>query len=385
MNNRIIIKNISVKTEVEVNISIAEKTEVIKMSFSENVVKYLTTDRCDAILMGLLLFAIRNKMDIESKIPISETLYYKLTHHFIPGICSNGVYHPKLIAEIIGDIQEIERGSIVATGISCGVDSLYTIMEHTKNVSKDFKLNHLVYLDAGAHHFGSKDKWNELYEGRLVNATNFSEETGLPLIKITTNLPQVLEKYSAYDHVEHHTFMMLSCILMIQKGIHRYYYSGGYPYSQFSCNLLTDRAWGCAHYDLFTLWGASNTNLEFYSTGGSLNRFEKVKALSNYPLAEKYLNVCVQSVHNCGKCFKCKRTLLELDAAGIVDRFGTIFDIKEYKRLRPRLVREGYRKYIKGEYAMDELVPFFKQNITATQQMLNRLRVVCGRIVSFFR
>lgn len=385
MAKMIIIDNITVNTDVEITIFIAQNKETIKMSFSDNVKDYLTVDRADAPLMGLLMFAIRHKMDIESRFPVSETLLYKLTHHFIPGICGDRVFRPKIKTKVIADLKNNYDDGIVATGVSCGIDSLYTIMEHTGQVTDGYKLNRLVFLDAGAHHFGAKEKWGELYAGRLKNAENFSKESELPLIKINTNLPVILEKYSDYDHIEHHTYMMLSCILMIQKGVRKYYYSGGYSYGQFNCNLFTDKALGCAHYDLFILWCASNAGIEFLSTGGSLNRFEKVKALSDYPLAEKYLNVCVQSVHNCGKCFKCKRTLLELDAAGIVDSYSAVFDIEEYKRRRAHLLKEGFRNAIKGQNTMDELVPFFKKNITTYQRILQRFRVTCGKIVMLFR
>lgn len=387
MTNKITIEAINVNKEsyVEAILYIGQQKEVVKMYFSENVREYLTTDRCDAMLMGVLMFAIRHNMDIESRLPVSETLHYKLTHHFIPGICGDRVYRPKIEANVVPDLTKNDEKEIVATGVSCGVDSLYTIMEHTRGVTDEYKLNHLVFLDAGAHHFGAKDKWQELYNGRFENAENFSKESGLPLIKIKTNLPEVLEKYSEYDHMEHHTYMMLSCILMIQRGVSRYYYSGGYSYGQFNCNLLFNRILDCAYYDLFILWCASNAGIEFYSTGGSLNRFQKVVALSSYPLAEKYLNVCVQSVHNCGSCFKCKRTLLELDAAGTLNRYGAVFDMEEYQQNRTKLIREGYRNSIKKQNAMDELLPFFNKNISQSQRLLQRIRVFCGKIVLMLR
>lgn len=369
--------------EVRCKILINQTPEEIIMTFSSNVSRYITIDRCDAIVMGLLMFAIRQKLDIHSDLPISETLYYKLTYHYIPGICTDQVFRPQISATVIPDIEN--QSKIVATGISCGVDSLYTIMEHTKYVTESLKLNHLVFLDAGAHHFGSKDKWNILYEGRRKNAIDFSKESNLNLIEIKTNLPEILEKYSDYNHIEHHTFMMLSCILMIQRGIKKYYYSGGYPYEEFYCKLLTDSVLDCAYFDLFTLWTASHDNCEFYTTGGSLNRFDKVKALKGYILGEKYLNVCVTSVQNCGTCFKCKRTLLELDAAGSLDKYGDIFDINTYKRKRLDRIKEGYRGALKGDNMLAEMMTFFKSELSPMTRRLQKARVICGKIASRFK
>ncbi|MCM1070051.1 MAG: hypothetical protein NC210_04075 [[Clostridium] fimetarium] len=384
--NKLIIDKIQPNTNgVDIDIVIAGKKETVKIDFSQNAIRHLTTDRADAIIMGLLMFAIRQNMDIESHIPISETLYYKLTHHFIPGICGDRVHQPRIYAEIVKDLPPSADGGIVATGISCGVDSLYSIMEHTKKVSDNNRLNHLVFLDAGAHHFGSKDLWDELYMGRLENARNFSKEVGLPLIEISTNLPEIFDKYTTYDHLEHHTYMMLSCLLMIQSGVSHYYYSGGYSYEEFSCGLQKGKVLGCAHYDLFILWCASSPNISFYSTGGSLNRVSKVRALNGYKPAEKYLNVCVASVRNCGHCFKCKRTLLELDASGMVDQFGGVFDINSYKKNRMRLIEEGYRGAIKGDEMLLEIMPFFNQNISPSKRFFQRARVMCGKIASLIR
>lgn len=365
-------------------IEIDGKPENISMRFSDNVSQYLTIDRCDAIVMGVLMFAIRHNLDIVSELPISSTLYYKLSRHFLPGICTDKVFTPRIKAEVTSDISD--GGDITATGISCGVDSLYTIMEHTgAEVPADFRLNHLVFLNAGAHHFGTKEQSMTLYQGRYESAVRFSESVKLPLIEISTNLPEVLEKYSAYDHVENHTFMMLSCILMIQRGVRRYYYSGGYPYSWFDCNLLNDRVLDCAHYDLFTLWCASGSKTEFYSTGGSLSRYDKVKALSNYVPAEAALNVCVASVHNCGECFKCKRTMLELDAAGIIDKYNKVFDVERYKKNRRKLILEGYRGALKGDDLLKELSVFFHTEISRKGRMVQKMRVVAGKFVTMFR
>ena len=382
----ILIDNISQLSDGQVNINIAidGNNETVEMNFSENVRDYISTDRADAIIMGLLMFAIKRRVDIQSNLPISETLYYKLTHHFIPGICNNGIYRPKILTNLVKDVKRSDNG-IVATGISCGVDSLYSIKEHTEDVSEEFKLNHLLFLDAGAHHFGSPEKWDELYKGRLQNARNFSKEVGLPLIEINTNLPLIIEKYTEYSHLEHHTYMMLSCLLMIQKNIRKYYYSGGYPYNKFDCNILPDKVAKCAKYDLFILWAASNSETEFCSTGGSLNRYEKVIALGNYKPSWKYLNVCVASVQNCGKCFKCKRTLLEIDAAGNIDKYGSAFDIKTYKREREKLIKEGLRNAIKGDETLAEITDFFNHEISPMQRRIQSVRVGCGKIVSKFR
>lgn len=387
-NNLIYIKSItnSDNGQVKINIEIDNKTEEIMMTFSKNVIKYLTLDRCDAAVMGFIIMAIRTNRDIKSDIPISESLYYRITQDLIPGLCLEpDVYSPHISCPIIQDLKPSETQKIVATGISCGVDSLYSVMLHTNNACESFNLNSLVFLNAGAHHFGTSVQSRSLYEGRLELAKQFCKEVNLDLIEISTNLPDLIEmNQHGYEHPEHHTFCMLSCILMIQAGVLKYYYSGGYPYSEFDCHLKSGLMSDCAHFDLLTLACASNQTLQFYSTGGGLSRFDKVKAMKGYIPAEKFMNVCVADINNCGHCFKCKRTLLDLDAAGIIDNFNTVFDIEEYRKTRRSRILEGYRSAVRGDDGMLlELMPFFKSEISPTQRFWQKIRTILGRVYSF--
>lgn len=389
-NNLIYIKSItnSDNGQVKINIEIDNKTEEIMMTFSKNVIKYLTLDRCDAAVMGFIIMAIRTNRDIKSDIPISESLYYRITQDLIPGLCLEpDVYSPHISCPIIQDLKPSETQKIVATGISCGVDSLYSVMLHTNNACDSFNLNSLVFLNAGAHHFGTSVQSRSLYEGRLELAKQFCKEVNLDLIEISTNLPEIIERHQEkYEHIEHHTFTMLSCILMMQKGVSKYYYSGGYPYAEFDCKLNPDQILGSAHYDLLTLFCASNQNIHFYSSGGSVTRLNKIISLGNYKPSEQYLNVCVADIKNCGHCFKCKRTLLELDAAGTLDKYGAVFNIEEYKNNRKSRILEGYRSLLRGDdSSLNELKSFFEKELTPTQRHIQKLRVTLGKLYSYIR
>ena len=382
MSKEILIKKICLEgsCKVKAYISISGSEEIIVTEYSSNVADYISIARADAVVTGLLVFAIHHRLDIKSEVPLSETFYYKLTHHFLPGICCGDLYMPRITAEVLPDEVFSADAKIVATGISCGVDSLYSVMEHTHDVSNEMKLTHLVFLNAGAHHFGTREQGDALYEGRKERARSFSETNGLPLVEISTNFPEIVDKYGRYDHLCNHTYMMLLCILPIQHGVKKYYYSAGYPYSDFSCRPKGQFLPPAAHYDLFILWLASNKNIEFYSTGGSLTRFDKVKSLKGYKPGEDYLNVCVTSVDNCGECFKCKRTLLELDAAGSLDNYGKVFDVDAYKAVRRARILEGYRGAVKGDDLLLEMMPFFKAEISPSARLAQRVRVFIGKV-----
>ena len=62
-----------------------------------------------------------------------------------------------------------------------------------------------------------------------------------------------------------------------------------------------------------------------------VTRYEKTERIADNHLAQKYLDVCF-CFNNCGKCSKCRRTLLTLDLLGKVQEFGQIFDVDAFEK-----------------------------------------------------
>lgn len=78
-----------------------------------------------------------------------------------------------------------------------------------------------------------------------------------------------------------------------------------------------DSPWG-SHYRLDPLW--ASTRLEVTHVGAELWRSEKLSDLADDPLVQRHLRVCWQAdpgpTGNCGRCEKCLRTELSLEALG---------------------------------------------------------------------
>lgn len=81
-------------------------------------------------------------------------------------------------------------------------------------------------------------------------------------------------------------------------------------------------------------WGSSSHTDHLWSTpflkvvhdDASLYRFEKTQVLASEPLAQKHLRVCFQrriDQLNCSVCEKCVRTMIALDASGLLENFET--------------------------------------------------------------
>lgn len=357
--------------EIKCRLTVENVQEEIYIRVNKEYADYLVTDRIDAIVWGLLLFAMNKGYNIESNIPITEDLWYNIEMNFIDILAQNpGMHRIHIIAPLI---PALRQGNIVATGISCGVDSLYTIATHRTNVPKPYQITHLCFFNAGSHDTGLMDNSSrKLFEGRYTLCKAFAQEYNYGFIFIENNIHELINRHGGYSHIENHTYMALSCIYALQSAFSIYYYSSGISARNFSCikSNIHDQL-DSAHYDILTLATASIPNLKFISSGGNIDRIQKTQVISNYTPAYKYLNVCVQSVKNDSTCFKCTRTILCLDAMGKLEQFRDVFDISYYKAHRNEYIE---KMYIEGKWKKDEflysLFPLFKSDLTFQRKLL---------------
>lgn len=355
------------KGKIECCLSIRDNEDVIITTVSDNVASYLDKTRADAFVVGVLYYAMAHECDIRSDIPISEDLFYNLENHFIDAIAheGSGLYRTHLFVETIPVVGK--TGSIAATGISCGIDCLYTLYLHESLNLPSYKINHLAFYNVGSHQTGlGKSHDAKLLEGRFKLCKSYADEYGYTLYTINSNIHEVLERNGGYSHVNNHTYMAAFCILLLQKGISRYYYSAGYPYTDFRVyKSHKSEILDSAMYDLLTFYCISIGGLKVYSTGGNIKRIDKTRILTTYKPAQKYLNVCVADPHNDGTCFKCVRTLLSIDATGNIDDFKAVFDVEKYKANKSRHIR---RMWFDAVYMHDELcqeiLPLYKRRIS---------------------
>ena len=394
MKKFISIDNISLKdTTIIANLTVDNHSEELETTVNEACLPYLCIDRIDAYIMGFMHFALKNGYDFKSSLPITESLYYNLNYHYIDALLDGNphLHRVQIEAPIIPDIKESEKkGKLVATGISCGVDSLYTIATHTNrrgftpsNQCDSFVIDTLCFFNAGAAMKSADELDNYLSKGRLDLAKSFACEYNYRFLHVQSNIHLLIHKYSpnGYSHVENHTFTALFCILHLQYGISKYYYSSGYSLTNFSINNLNNKEFDPAHYDLFTLTAASINLMQLYSTGSTTSRLNKIKLLNSFPPAYKYLNVCVNAIKNDNICFKCERTLLEIDAVGDIDNFTPVFDVDYYKQNKYKYMTALYKKAkLKKEHFYLEVYPYFKNNITLGIKLKCFLSILKNRL-----
>lgn len=319
-------------TEIDIN---GEKKDV-RLSVAAEYGKFLSPERADYGLVGMLRFALRTRQDIICKAPVTEELLYNIREILIPTLVRSDPrnYHVKIQADIAPPLDKLPVGQDalgggVGTGISCGVDSFYTVLKHVNSEYPSRRLTHLCIFNNGSINLGCYRR-DLLYVKQKVfeRAENVAAEINLPLLKLESNFQDVIPQ----DHYLTHTYMDALAIYAMQKLWRVYYYSSGLSFKDFSLekNLKQDPA----HFDALLLDCFSISKLRIISCGGEGDRNDKVDFIADNPIAQKYLHVCIRKAFNCGVCSKCLRTLLSFDAAGKLDNFRQSFNIDAYIKNR---------------------------------------------------
>lgn len=322
----------TLSTEIDID---GDKKDVL-ISVESEYGKYLSPERADYALVGMLPYAFRNRHDIICEAPVTDELLYNIQEVLMPTFIYSDprVYSTKIQAEIAPALDKLPVENAfnggVGTGISCGVDSFYSTLKHLNSKYPSRKLTHLCIFNNGSlHHYSRKNlelNAQKVFERAEVVATKLN----LPLIKLDSNFRTVLEQ----GHLLTHTYLDALAIYAMQKLWRVYYYSSSHSFWEFSLQNNMDVAPG--RFEPFLLDCFSTSALKIISSGSEVSRNEKTEFIADNPIVQKYLHVCTRRIsRNCGQCTKCMRTLLALDALNKLDNFrGSLFDIDDYLKNR---------------------------------------------------
>ena len=129
-----------------------------------------------------------------------DDLYYNLTEQFLPPVVKNDGYP---ISLFLKRGSSVGNGKAVGTGLSCGVDSMYTVMRLAKSEDPEFRVTHLCINNVGAFNgIYRMEGIDNVRKGMYENARKAAEEIGLPLIETDSNVDDVLHQ----NHYLTHTF-----------------------------------------------------------------------------------------------------------------------------------------------------------------------------------
>ena len=360
--------------KVRINIDI-ESNNPIKTVWYEcdsKYEKYICTEKNDGFIVTLLLYAMKNNENIISKQVISEKLYYQLTNFLIPTVSKEICEYKsiKIYADLSNEI--LPTDGLIGTGISCGVDSFYTILSNKDSKTVNFNVDSLTCFNVGGNGSYGGENARKLFEQRKERGYKFAKEYNYNFLQVDSNISEFLNMLN----IETHSFRQMAIPLIFQKMYKIYYYSSGYPFNDFSIDKNDT-----AHFDLLNVHCFSNENTTFYSTGGEFSRLEKIKEIANYKQTYNYLNVCTNSSENCSKCEKCIRTMLALYAIDKLELYKEVFDIEDfYKHFKKRC---SDLILYRDDFYHKEIIKEFKNNnkkIPLTSFVLGYIRIIKKKI-----
>ncbi len=182
----------------------------------------------------------------------------------------------------------------VASFFSGGIDSFYTLIKNNHEITT------LVYVQ-GFDVFAHETEFLEKVHPRVVKvAAEFDKK----LITVRTNIHEFSDKFAEWAY-EYHGCALASVAHLLSPVIRKIYIpsSCGYKYLlPYGSHLVADQLW-------------STDKVSISNDGEEATRPSKVKKVCENQSALENLRVCLNRKYgnyNCGKCEKCKRTMLNL-------------------------------------------------------------------------
>ena len=256
------------------------------------------------------------------------------------------------------DIEAPIQSEVLYSGVqragaffSGGIDALAMLRDNHLN----FKSDHPRHIKDGILVYGilkGENKSDPTFQN-VVNAVSaIAKDAGINLIQVSTN---------AYSHFRD---------LDPDFSFWRREYLGSFLAAvahAFVPRLSIASIASTYDYGSLEPWGShplldplySNLGLQIRHENPALSRLEKTKLVGEWDLALKHLRVCnekasySQGNYNCGKCYKCVKTMTAFLALGLLDRVETF---KEKDVSQKLLVENCYISDAYGENCYLELI-----------------------------
>jgi len=198
---------------------------------------------------------------------------------------------------------EPPAGRAVAAFFSGGVDSFSTLLSHPE-------ITHLVFVH-GLDLAIEKRELAGVVAGRLEQA---AELLGKSWIAVETDVRRLGDSFVPW--VGYFGAALASVARLLSPAIGRIYVASESPYRR-----LHRRG---SHPLIDHLWGGEAIGIAY--DGARFGRAEKVERIAGDEVARVTLRVCWENrdaAYNCCRCEKCLRTMVALEALGVLSEFET--------------------------------------------------------------
>lgn len=290
----------------------------------------------DSALIALLIPAMVRGEDIIVHGPVSAMLLHQVRGPVQAMLrCLLPSLRPVRIhaEDVRPAVAAARRGGLV-TGFSGGVDSFCVLADHLgPNVPPGMEISHLIYNNVGSHSDGGEGLFHER-RARLEPAV---KRLGLPFISINSNLNDFFAE-SRLTFQQTHTVRNAAAALLLQASIPAFLYASSFAFH----DIAVVPSPAMARTDPVLLPMLSTEVMRLMPSGTEYSRVQKTLRVAEVEASYEFLDVCVWAEHagNCSKCWKCMRTLLTLDIAGLIDRYASVFDLQVYRERRSRFIGE---------------------------------------------
>lgn len=311
------------------------KEKTIWVAVEEENEDMLSTKVYDPFVLIPVFLGMYYGQDVHVAGNMSARLYHNITHYLMSIF---GNFHSKtkqirFTADGFDTVEECEV-SLVGTSISCGVDSLTTIYDnYVMEEDPNFRINSLFFANCCSH--GKYNKASrELWLDRAALNRKAADELNLPMYLIDSNFAAYVWVFRIDQVIGY--MATYSCILALQKYVRRYLMAGNLQYDEIAEFKDLSKDFDISEYcESYMPHLVSTEKFELVTDGCQYTRGEKTERISDWDIAQKYLNVCVRPINhgkNCSNCNKCMWTLIPLEAMGKLQNFQGVFDVAIYKK-----------------------------------------------------
>lgn len=364
IEDKVKIHDCGVNTRIYTDITIHAETVQSKTLWYEvdrKYKKYLYKDRIDMFLVAILPYCMINGHDIfvSDRTGVSADLLYQLTKILIPSLKEARPFREiRIDAAPIYD--GLEKGEGIGTGASRGVDSFYTILS---NMDGLFPLTHLTLFNVQGYGDYGGNAARKNFKREVEKAWKVCEElnkewgTQLSLVTVDSNIQEELPV--AIDCAG--TLRDTGAILLLRQLFKIYYFAADTKLDTFRVEAAGRFSSPWLYYCLCT----ENFRIQLF--GADIDRIDKVKYISEFPVTYDNLRVCrgpflfgrrgmeYQYEKNCTcNCDKCRHTVMELIVAGKLEKYKNSFDLvavqKKYKEFLAEVISKKNELFYKDIY-----------------------------------
>jgi hypothetical protein len=247
--------------------------------------------------------------------------------------------------------EKILNTGRVGTGFSAGVDSFATLQHFSEeNASTSIEVTDICTFNVGAMGRYENPDVETVYDDYCKRTARYAGISGKNAICVNSNVDSF---YRGLNFQKTHTFSNISAALVLEGYFDCYLYASSFPFK----DTAVKETYDCSYFDPVSLPMLSTENITFMSAMAGINRVDKTRLLVQSQAAMQMLNVCVASAEtreklikpNCSVCWKCQRTLITLEALGIIDKFSSVFDLSVYKEEKCKFYRNLFFKMLDGD------------------------------------